>query len=137
MDKTYGFILKFLDCADNEIEIYSDEEIEGKVIWPSYSQAEPIRLRGIFSNREEAQKAAEQLPVYRAMITYDHGDFVEEEDSVDGFGEGGLDFPAYFFSSDDAKTWVNCRIRNLDEDCHTSYEITKIEIADIEVFEIT
>lgn len=25
MDKKYGFILKFQDCAENEIEIYSDE----------------------------------------------------------------------------------------------------------------
>ena len=134
MEKKYGFILKFEDCAENIIEIYSDEEIEGKVVWPAYSQAEPVRLRGILDTREEAEEAAKSVTVYKAVMTYDHGDFVEEEDSVDGFGEGGLDFPAYFFSPSEADPWVNCR---LDASENTTYEIVEIEITDIEVFELS
>ena len=133
MDQKFGFVLKFYDCAENEIEIYSDEEIEGKVVWPSYSQAEPVRLRGVFATAEEAEEAAKNAKVYKAVMTYDHGDFEEEEDSVDGFGEGGLDFPAYFFSPSEAEPWINCRLDNSE---NTTYEILEIEIADIEVFEI-
>ena len=134
MDKKYAFVLRFRDCAENEIEIYSDEEIEGKVIWPSYSQAEPVRLRGIFPTYAEAEEAAKNAKVYKAVMTYDHGDFVEEEDSVDGFGEGGLEFPAYFFSPNEAKPWVNCRFDNSE---NTTYAIVEIEITDMEVFELS
>ena len=155
MDKKYGFILRFYDCAENEIEIFSDEEVEGTVIWPSYSQAEPICLRGIFDTCEEAEEAAKNLKVYRAVITYDHGDFIEEEDSIDGFGEGGLEEPAYFFSSSEARSWLDCRMERIenitDEDSDedddegeepdtaikTTCEITEIEITDIEIFEIS
>ena len=152
MDKKYGFILKFQDCAENEIEIFSDEDVEGTVIWPSYSQAEPIRLRGVFATHEEAEEAAKNLKVYKAVITYNHGDFIEEEAPINGFGEGGLEEPAYFFSSYDAKSWVDCRTDSMtneycdedeDEDdevdtiTKTTYEIAEIEITDIEIFEIS
>ena len=133
MDQKFGFVLTFLDCADNEIEIYSDEEIDGKVIWPAYSQAEPVKLRGIFDTREEAEEAAKGVKVYKAVMNYDHGDFQEEEDSVDGFGEGGLDFPAYFFSPDEAQPWINCRLNNSE---NTTYEILEIAMEKIEVIEL-
>ena len=35
-----------------------------------------IRLRGVFATQEEAEAAAKNLKVYKAVITYNHGDFI-------------------------------------------------------------
>ena len=50
--KKYKFIIKL----GYGIEVDSAEKIEGHVSWPNYSQADPIRYRGIFDTYEEAAR---------------------------------------------------------------------------------
>ena len=44
MSEKYKFIL----ILPYDIEVDSEEEIEGHVSWPNYSQASPIEYQGVF-----------------------------------------------------------------------------------------
>ena len=64
MSKKYKFILEIPD----DMEVDSEYDVDGCVIWPTYSQAEPIKLKGLFDSYEEAKEAAEQFKVYNAIL---------------------------------------------------------------------
>ena len=45
---------KFIITVGKYTQVDSAEEIEGHVSWPNYSQADPVRYRGVFDTYEEA-----------------------------------------------------------------------------------
>jgi hypothetical protein len=75
--KKYKFLIKLSD----DIEVDSAEEIEAHVSWPNYSQADPIRYRGIFDTYEEAEKYASNFTLYKYVTNdgYDSFDYDEED----------------------------------------------------------
>ena len=91
MDKKYKFIL----TLPNDIEVDSAEEIEGHVSWPNYSQAEPIRYRGIFDSCEEAKEYASNFNLYKYILNEQGYDSFESEDE-----------PLYYISIFDAEDAV-------------------------------
>ena len=73
--KKYKFIL----TVDEYTKVDSAEEIEGHVSWPNYSQAEPIRYRGVFDTYEEAEKYASNFNLYK-YVTSDGDDSSYDEE---------------------------------------------------------
>ena len=71
--KKYKFIL----ILDEYTQVDSAEEIEGHVSWPNYSQAGPVRYRGIFDTYEEAEKYASNFNLYK-YVTNDGYDSSED-----------------------------------------------------------
>ena len=74
---------KFILSLPDEFEIDSEYEIDGHMAWPNYSQADPVRYRGIFNSYEEAKKYAEDFDVYKYILKYyysDPYDSFEDED---------------------------------------------------------
>ena len=59
--KKYKFIL----TLDKYTQVDSAEEIEGHVSWPNFSQASPVRYRGIFDTYEEAEEYASKFQLYK------------------------------------------------------------------------
>jgi hypothetical protein len=70
---------KFIITLSYDIKVDSAEEIEGHVSWPNYSQAEPIRYRGIFDTYEEAKEYASNFSLYKYVTNdgYDSSDDYE------------------------------------------------------------
>ena len=62
--KKYKFIL----TLPYDIEIDSAETIEGHVAWPNWSQADPVRYRGVFDTYEEAKAYADDFQVYKYVL---------------------------------------------------------------------
>lgn len=104
MSKKYKFILEIPD----DMEVDSEYDVDGCVIWPTYSQAEPIKLKGLFDSYEEAKETAEQFKVYNAILYIKHEDgWVEVFHSFDGeYGD-----PVCFFSPSCADEWVNDHVK--------------------------
>ena len=133
MNKKYKFVLIIVE---NEIEIHSDEEIEGQ----SPSLVETWKMKGIFDSYEDAKKAAEEFKVLKVVVTHDHddGDWIEEEDSID-------DYSIYFFSYIAAESWAYSRLEDEeyeddDGETHTinsEFEIIEVDNIDIEIVEIS
>jgi hypothetical protein len=74
---------KFILSLPDEFEIDSEYEIDGHMAWPNYSQADPVRYRGIFNSYEEAKKYAEDFDVYKYILKYYYShpyDSFEDED---------------------------------------------------------
>lgn len=71
---------KFILTLPFEVEIDSAEEIEGHVSWPNWSQADPVRYRGIFDSYDEAKEYASEFEVYKYIISDMHYDSFECED---------------------------------------------------------
>jgi hypothetical protein len=74
---------KFILTLPYEFEIDSEYEIDGHMAWPNYSQADPVRYRGIFDSYEEAKKYAEDFEVYKYILKYYYShpyDSFEDED---------------------------------------------------------
>ena len=69
---------KFIITLDEYTEVDSAEEIEGHVSWPNYSQADPIRYRGVFDTYEEAEEYASKFSLYK-YVTNDGYDSSEDE----------------------------------------------------------
>ena len=61
MAKKFKFILMLPDG----IEVDSALKIHNHVSWPNYSQAEPVRYKGIFDTYEEAEKYASAFKIYK------------------------------------------------------------------------
>ena len=72
--KKYKFIL----TLDEYTRVDSAEEIEGHVSWPNYSQADPVRYRGVFDTYEEAEKYASNFSLYK-YVTNDGYDSSNDE----------------------------------------------------------
>lgn len=95
--KKYKFIL----TLPYEIEIDSEEEIEGRMAWPNWSQADPVFYYGIFDTYEEAERYASNFSVYKYIIPSMYYDSWESEDTE----------PRYFTSIFDAE---DAACRDLD-----------------------
>lgn len=63
--KKYKFIL----TLDEYTRVDSAEEIEGHVSWPNYSQATPVRYRGVFDTYEEAENYASNFNLYKYVTS--------------------------------------------------------------------
>ena len=83
MSEKYKFIL----ILPYDIEVDSEEEIEGHISWPNYSQASPIEYQGVFDTYEEALEYAKDFSLYKYVLNYSGYDSYESED-----------FPEYFIS---------------------------------------
>ena len=94
--KKYKFILTVVDNGDNEYEIDSAEDIEGHVVWPSWSQADPYTYRGIFDSYNEAKEYAEKFKLYKYIIRDGGWDSFEDEDDWLECGRG------FYLSREDA-----------------------------------
>ena len=91
MSEKYKFIL----ILPYDIEVDSEEEIEGHVSWPNYSQASPRTYKGVFDSYEEALEYAKDFSLYKYVIdSYCYDSFESE------------DFPVYFVSIFDAEDAV-------------------------------
>lgn len=88
MAKKFKFILTLHD----EIEVDSAEEIEGHISWPNWSQADPVRYKGIFDSYDEAMEYASKFEIYKYVLNYDCYDSYEDEE-----------WPRYFISIFDAE----------------------------------
>lgn len=91
MSEKYKFIL----ILPYDIEVDSEEEIEGHVSWPNYSQASPIEYQGVFDTYEEALEYAKDFSLYKYVLNYSGYDSYESED-----------FPEYYISIFDAEDAV-------------------------------
>ena len=91
MDKKYKFIL----TLPYDIEVDSSEEIEGHVSWPNYSQAGPVRYKGIFDSYDEAKRYAADFDIYKYVLNKEGYDSYESEDE-----------PIFFISIYDAEDAV-------------------------------
>ena len=85
---------KFILTLPYGVTVDSAEEIEGHVSWPNYSQAEPIRYRGVFDSYDEAKEYADNFTVYKFELS----------DGYDSFGQD--DYCPYFVSIYDAEDAV-------------------------------
>ncbi len=56
---------KFILILPEDFEVDSALEIHDHVAWPNYSQAEPVRYKGIFDTFEEAEKYASEFNIYK------------------------------------------------------------------------
>ena len=72
--KKYKFIL----TLDEYTQVDSSEEIEGHVSWPNFSQASPVRYRGVFDTYEEAEEDASKFNLYK-YVTNDGYDSSDDE----------------------------------------------------------
>ena len=140
---------KFIAILPDEVEIDSEYDVEGKVIWPSYSQSEPIRLKGIFDSYEEAKAAADKFKAYDAIVYNDcGGGYIEELHSFYCDDE-----PIAFVSPDEADEWIRVRLEwiadneydeydendeseNEEEEEHEKFAFEEIEILEIQIVEI-
>ncbi len=86
---------KFIITLSDDIKVDSAEEIEGHVSWPNYSQAEPIRYRGVFDTYDEAKEYASNFALYKYVTG----------DGYDSFENGDEEYP-YFISIFDAEDAV-------------------------------
>ena len=84
--KKYKFIL----TLDEYTRVDSAEEIEGHVSWPNYSQASPVRYRGIFDTYEEAKEYASEFKLYKYVTN-------------DGYDSSNDECDPYFISIFDAE----------------------------------
>lgn len=89
--KKYKFIL----TLDEYTKVDSAEEIEGHVSWPNYSQADPVRYRGVFDTYEEAKEYASNFSLYKYVTS----------DGYDSFENSDDEYP-YFISIFDAEDAV-------------------------------
>ncbi len=56
---------KFILMLPEDFEVDSALEIHDHVAWPNYSQADPVRYKGIFDTYEEAEKYASAFEIYK------------------------------------------------------------------------
>lgn len=72
---------KFILTLPNDYEIDSQYDIEGHVAWPNWSQAEPVRYRGVFDTFEQAKEYASTFEVYTYLAYEDDDtyDYFEDE----------------------------------------------------------
>ena len=84
--KKYKFIL----TLDEYTQVDSAEEIEGHISWPNYSQADPVRYRGVFDTYEEAKEYASDFSLYKYVTN-------------DGYDSSSDDVNPYFISIFDAE----------------------------------
>jgi hypothetical protein len=91
MTKQYKFIL----TLPNEVVIDSVEEIHNHMSWPNWSQADPVRYRGIFDSYEVAKEYASKFKIYKYILLHDGYDSYEDEEE-----------PRYFISYFDAEDAV-------------------------------
>jgi hypothetical protein len=66
MTKQYKFIL----TLPNEVVIDSAEEIHNHMSWPNWSQADPVRYRGIFDSYEVAKEYASKFKIYKYILLH-------------------------------------------------------------------
>ena len=127
MSKKYKFVV---DIPYN-MEIDSEYDVDGVVIYPTYSQAEPIELQGVFNSYEEAKKAAEEFKIYNAILSINHGDWTEIIHSFDP--ERGE--TAAFFTPGCADEWVNAYVQFSE---HIGYDLDfkEIEILKAQILEV-
>ena len=69
---------KFIITLDEYTRVDSAEEIEGHVSWPNWSQADPVRYKGVFDTYEEAKEYASSFSLYK-YITSDGDDSSYDE----------------------------------------------------------
>lgn len=81
---------KFIITLDKYTQVDSAEEIEGHVSWPNYSQADPVRYRGVFDTYEEAKEYASNFSLYKYVTN-------------DGYDSSHDDCNPYFISIFDAE----------------------------------
>lgn len=81
---------KFIITLDEYTQVDSAEEIEGHVSWPNYSQADPVRYRGVFDTYEEAKEYASNFSLYKYVTN-------------DGYDSSHDDCNPYFISIYDAE----------------------------------
>ena len=111
---------KFIITLDEYIQVDSAEEIEGHVSWPNYSQAGPVRYRGIFDSYEEAEKYASEFSLYKYVMS----------DGYDSYENGDEEYP-YFISIYDAEDAV-CAFMGVEPGtsfctCPDDYVIEEVE----------
>lgn len=118
---------KFILTLPNGFEIDSEYDVEGHVAWPNYSQADPIRYKGVFDSYDEAKDYVSDFEVYKYVLKYYYGspyDSFEDED----------EYPKYFVSIFDAED-AACAELGIDPgDMITppEYEIERITREDAE-----
>ena len=113
--KKYKFIL----TLDEYTQVDSAKEIEGHVSWPNYSQADPVRYRGVFDTYEEAKAYASSFSLYKYVTKY-------------GYDSSEDEYNPYFISIYDAEDAV-CAFMGLEPgepfsahpDSYTVEEITE------------
>ena len=58
---------KFILMLPDDVMVDSTLEINDHVAWPNYSQAEPVRYKGVFDTYEEAERYAADFNIYKWM----------------------------------------------------------------------
>ena len=115
---------KFILTLPNEVEIDSAEEIDGCVSWPNWSQADPVRSKGIFDSYAEAEKYASEFEIYKYIIEDMNYDSFECEE-----------YGGYFFSIFDAED-AACRDLDIEPGegitVHPEYTIEEVTEEDPE-----
>ena len=91
---------KFIITLNKYIQVDSAEEIEGHVSWPNYSQAEPVRYRGVFDTYEEAKKYSSNFSLYKYITN-------------DGYDSSYDEYNSYFISIYDAEDAV-CALMGME-----------------------
>ena len=116
MMKKFKFILTLPDG----MEVDRAEEIEGHVSWPNYSQAEPVRYRGVFNTYEEAREYAADFNLYKYVTN----------DGYDSFEHGDDEYP-YFISIYDAEDAV-CAFMDVEPGCPFCVHPDKYSVEELE-----
>ncbi|MCR5349240.1 MAG: hypothetical protein K6E59_06530 [Bacilli bacterium] len=107
MAKKYKYIL----TLEDDIEVDSAEEIEGRVVSSSRSQTDPYSMKGVFDSYEEAKEAASKRRAYRVKIHYRYKDGGSQYyDSYFGWDGEGTEDPAVAFDPDELEEIIACRI---------------------------
>jgi hypothetical protein len=120
----YKFVLT-LPC---DVEVDSEYDVDGHVAWPNYSQAEPVRYKGVFDTYGEAERYASEFHVYKYVLKYYYAtpyDSFEDEDEC----------PRWFVSLYDAED-AACRELDIspgDMVTPPKYEVKREENADEEI----
>lgn len=81
---------KFILMLPDDVVVDSTLEIHNHVAWPNYSQAEPIRYKGVFDTYEEAERYAADFNIYK-WLGCGYDSYYDEEE------------PRYFVSIFDAE----------------------------------
>ncbi|MCR4660577.1 MAG: hypothetical protein K5765_01090 [Clostridia bacterium] len=92
--KKYKYILILEDSEDPEnydIEVDSEEEIEGVSSCENYSHSEPYSWEGIFNTYEEAKKEASEKKIYKIIIGEYYDGYGGERDYFEEYGDYFVD----------------------------------------------
>lgn len=104
--------IKFILTLPGDVKVDSINDIEGVVVWPPYSQATPITLKGTFNSYDDALSYAKGLTFYDAVVSCNVDGEIIDYHSYEYQYTPDTDL-GYYFSYDDAYDWIKSQINYL------------------------